>query len=547
MELVIYNVLFILQQIATVALFVEILYVSLLKPSRYQIELILLMIPTMIMLIGYTIELTATNVDSALVGTAISYLGKPFATLVSLIFIADLCGRPLSKKVISILFALCTAFFFIVLTNGSTGAGHYLYYSRVDFNLDNIFSPLILEHGPLYWVYMAYLVCMFAADIIYIFQAYRSVGTRSTRKQLDLLVAMIVSTIIGYAIFMSGITGDYDTTMTGAAVGTVFLTIVFFRYHLFDSLTLAKDHALHNASTGLLVLNERNQVVYTNDLVEKLLKSRFSVEELTALPAGKTTVEKDDAVYEVTKSAIEKRGVLYGQTVELNDITTQYRYNAQLEHDVEERTREIVNIQRSAITSFAGIVEARDSSTGMHIKRMSRVVGFVAEALKNNGEYSDLLSDDYIARLMEVAPLHDIGKITIPDAILLKPGRLTEEEFTVIKEHSVKGEQILMECLDGVEHNDYVALACAVARSHHEKWNGGGYPDGLAGKEIPLAARIVAVADVYDAVRSERCYKPSMTNEEAREVIREGKGTHFDPAIVDAFFAALPQIEAEWQ
>lgn len=545
MELFFFYTLISLQFLATVVLLGEIVYISFLKPSRFQIELILLMISTLIMMIGYSIELFATGPEVALIGTAISYLGKPFAMLLSLVFIADFCGRPISQKVISGLIPVSLIFFLIVLTNGSAEGGHHLYYSTVDFNADNVFSPLILGHGPLYWVYMAYLVCMFIAIIVYLVRAYKDAGKQSARKQLNLLLGMMVSTIIGYAVFMTGITGGYDTTMTGAAVGAIFLTVAFFRYRLYDSLTLAKDHALHNASTGLLVLNERNQAVYSNDMVDRLLQTDFSSEELISWPVGKGVAEKGDSVYEVTKTVIEKKGVRYGHTVEINDITTQYRYNTQLEHDVAERTREIVNIQRSAIVSFAGIVEARDSSTGAHIKRISCIVGLVARALKEQGVYSEALDDSFIERLMDVAPLHDIGKITIPDAILMKPGRLTEEEFAAIKEHSVKGEQILQECLNGVEQKDYAELACSVARHHHEKWNGSGYPDGLSGTAIPLAARIVAVADVYDAVRSERCYKPRMTNEEARDVILEGKGTHFDPAVVEAFLSALPQIEAQ--
>lgn len=545
MQTVLYYTLIIIQNIAIIALFGEILYVSLLKPSRFQIELILLMLSTMIMLIGYSIEIYAVTPDAALVGTAISYLGKPFALLMSLIFIADVCGRPLSHKVIICIFPICLFFFVIVLTNGVADVGHHLYYSSVDFDLDNIFSPLVLGHGPLYFVYMAFLVGMFSTIIVYIISAFNRSKSHSARRQLNLLFAMMASTIIGYAVFLTGLTLGYDTTMTGAAVGTFFLTVVFFRYKLYDSLTLAKDHALSNASTGLLVLNEQNQLVYTNDMIDKLIDSRFTTDELIALPAGKVIIEKGDSAFEITKSLIEKRGAQYGQTVEINDITAQYHYHIRLEHDINERTKEIVKIQRSAIASFAGIVEARDGSTGAHIKRISNIVELIAQSMQNNSKYSDVVNEAFVSRLMEVAPLHDVGKITIPDAVLKKPGKLTDEEFSVIKGHTVNGERILTECLDGLEQKDYIELACAVARHHHEKWNGCGYPDGLAGTDIPLAARIVAVADVYDAVRSERCYNPPMTKEEARNVIVEGKGIHFDPDVVDAFLCVLPQIEKE--
>lgn len=545
MELTLYYVLTILQHFFTIAMFGGILYISFLKPSRFQIELILLMASTLVMFVGYTIELYATTPDVALIGTAVSYLGKPFAMLMSLVFIADVCGKPISRKAIVALFPICIFFFLIVFTNGTVNEGHHLYYSSVDFNIDNIFSPLILEHGPLYWVYTVYLIGMFITILVYIIRAIKANNSKSMNRQLILLMAMVGSAIVGYALFFTGVTKGYDTTMTGAGVGTLFLTIVFFRYKLYDSLTLAKEYALQNASAGLLVLNENNQSVYANDMVEKLLDGKFTKDELTNLPTGKRNVEKGDFVYEVTKNAIEKRGVCYGQTVEINDITAQYRYNARLEHDVEERTREIVSIQRSAITSFAGIVEARDSSTGAHIKRMSNIVGLISRELRKTEKYSNILDDEYILRLTEVAPLHDVGKISIPDAILTKPAKLTDDEFEVIKQHPAIGEQILKEWLTGVQQDDYVQLACAVARHHHEKWNGCGYPDKLTGTDIPLAARIVAIADVYDAIRSERCYKAAMTKDEAREVIIDGNGTHFDPDIVAAFLKVLPQIEEE--
>ena len=139
--------------------------------------------------------------------------------------------------------------------------------------------------------------------------------------------------------------------------------------------------------------------------------------------------------------------------------------------------------------------------------------------------------------------MHDIGKIVIPDCILLKPGKLTPEEFDVIKTHTTEGARLIKECFAGVERPEYVEMAETVARSHHEKWNGTGYPEKLAGEEIPLPARIVAVADVYDALRSVRCYKLPMPAEEARSIILEGKGAHFDPDVVDAFMNIVDQVE----
>ena len=226
------------------------------------------------------------------------------------------------------------------------------------------------------------------------------------------------------------------------------------------------------------------------------------------------------------------------------DITDSFNYAVRLERDVEEKTRGIQHMQRSIIAGFASIVEARDGETGSHIKRTSAYVALIAAGLRDAGAYPTLLTGDFITRLSDVAPLHDIGKITIPDSILLKPGKLTPEEFEIIKGHTAAGVRVIEDTMRGVEADGYVNLAVEIAGSHHEKWDGSGYPAGLAGEEIPLAARIMAAADVYDAVRSQRCYKEAAPPEEARMILRQGSGTHFDPAVVDAFFRRIDDIEA---
>ena len=160
------------------------------------------------------------------------------------------------------------------------------------------------------------------------------------------------------------------------------------------------------------------------------------------------------------------------------------------------------------------------------------------------------LSPEKTVQLITSAPLHDVGKIAIPDTILLKPGRLTPEEFEVMKQHTIRGDEILSKAMKNLgETGGILETARLIARSHHEKWDGSGYPDGLAGTTIPLPARMMAVADVYDAVRSERPYKKSMSHEQAFAILAEGRGTHFDPQIVDIFLscdAQVQQIRVMW-
>jgi len=535
------EVVIIAQIVAIFLLLVELIYISYQRPSQSRVRLFIVVASTLVMLVGYLMEIFATNVESAMFSVYFAYLGKPFALFGSLLFVAEYCGKPIPKGWSIFLAIYHGAFSVIVFTNPI----HALFYSSVDFELSQTFSGLILGHGPLYYAYMVTVCAHLVANLVLVVHEYRANTSSVARRQVLYLFSILACSVLGYMMFLFGLTSGYDATMAGAFVGAIILGVLFIRFRLFDYLSLAKDKALEDAANGLIVMNQRGQIVYFNTMADDLMESGFNQVSVQALPVGSSQIHWGEKVYEVCKSMVEDRGRSFGQTVEFTDVTDRFNYSARLERDVENRTREIRRIQRSVVSSFAGIVEARDNSTGMHIKRVSRYTELVAEGLLELGHYTEQLGEEDIALMVDAAPLHDIGKLSIPDRILLKPGRLTEDEFEVIKTHAEQGARIVEECLRGVERDNYVAVAKNVALSHHEKWNGTGYPDGLAGTDIPLAARIVAVADVYDAIRSERCYKPPMEPEEARQVIADGRGTHFDPAVADAFLLMFDKIEAE--
>lgn len=199
--------------------------------------------------------------------------------------------------------------------------------------------------------------------------------------------------------------------------------------------------------------------------------------------------------------------------------------------------------QNEMVMGFATLVENKDDNTGGHIRRSSAYALLIANNLRNNKKYKHLMTKDYLNNLKQSAPMHDIGKIGIPDAILQKPGRFTPEEFEKMKEHPVIGGKIIQDTFGHLFDGEYENMAYQVAMYHHEKWNGKGYPMGLSGEEIPLCARIMAVADVFDAVSSKRCYRDAMPLEECFQIITNGRGTDFDPEIVDAFMLKREQIE----
>ena len=226
------------------------------------------------------------------------------------------------------------------------------------------------------------------------------------------------------------------------------------------------------------------------------------------------------------------------------------KYKADLEKELIEKNEVIqkenermIRLQNGVIISMANLIESRDGETGEHVKRTSAYVGMIARAAKEQGLYEDILTDDYIERLVKVAPLHDVGKIVVPDYILMKPGKLTAEEFEEIKKHAPEGGRVVRECFASLDDEDYIKMACDVAGYHHEKWNGSGYAEHLSGEDIPLSARIMAIADVFDALVSKRRYKEAFLLDDAFAIIEESSGSHFDPNLTEVFLSIRGQIE----
>ncbi|QOX79677.1 response regulator [Trichlorobacter lovleyi] len=201
----------------------------------------------------------------------------------------------------------------------------------------------------------------------------------------------------------------------------------------------------------------------------------------------------------------------------------------------EQKIREISEAQNATIFAMAKLAEFRDEDTGGHLERVKEYCRLLADDLNRHSPYSDLITAEFIDCIQHAAPLHDIGKVAIPDHILQKPERLTPEEFDRMKTHTVIGADNLQLVYNNYPGNLFVGMGIEIALYHHEQWDGSGYPDGLVGKNIPLPARIMALADVYDALRSDRCYRKAMTHEQARTIILEGDGRHFDPEVVMAF------------
>ncbi|ABB33214.1 response regulator receiver modulated metal dependent phosphohydrolase [Geobacter metallireducens RCH3] len=219
-------------------------------------------------------------------------------------------------------------------------------------------------------------------------------------------------------------------------------------------------------------------------------------------------------------------------------------HNRNLESQVEAYAKEIIASQMATIFALAKLAESRDDNTGKHVERVQIYCRLLAQRLAEKGPYRGEVTPEFINNITFASPLHDIGKVAIVDRVLLKPDKLTAEEFKIMQTHTVIGAQTLATALAKYPQNEFLRTGIAIAQSHHEWWDGTGYPDGIKGREIPLHARITAVADVYDALRSNRCYRLSLPHEEVRAMILEGSGTQFDPDVVAAFIESEDEFFA---
>ncbi|WP_310602730.1 response regulator [Anaerosporobacter sp.] len=246
--------------------------------------------------------------------------------------------------------------------------------------------------------------------------------------------------------------------------------------------------------------------------------------EVECLKMGAADFIGKPFVAEILKSRVQK-------------VLADNEYKKKLEILVSRENTKVKAIRREVGHSLVNILKSRDNNTGGHAKRTQAYVKIIAEECRRMGIYPDILTDSYMQNVIKAAPLHDMGKINIPDYILQKAGTLTEQEFEFVKSHVIVGGEMIKETMGNIEEEAFIEVAVQTARYHHERWNGGGYPEGLSGEQIPLAARIMAVADVFDALVSKRIYKEPVRIDDTFNIIFMSAGTHFDPLITQVFLS----------
>lgn len=533
------------QYVGIAVLIVEILYILSKPASQFQTTLLIMATATLLNFIGYLMEITSTSMETALMGVKVEYLGKPFIMLCLFFFVMQYCHIELPKPVSGFLVGMDVVITMLVFTCED----HNLFYDDIGFTTDGVFPHLLKSPGPMYYFNMVMMGCMATVCVFCAVREWNTTDNRLVKKQSIYFILMIVTQAMGLAVYLSGVTGGYDTMNIAYLLNIVLLAVSIFRYRLFEVLTLAKEKALNDYQDGLIVLDNRDMVIYANQQAREIYPElngedyQGVIERLDCYMNLEEKLFYKNKVFLIKRQPIMQGGIPYGKTYKIIDITDSYYYATRLQNDVDEKTKQIKSMQSSVIESFANMIEARDGITGQHIKHTSAYVRILIYGLKQTGLYSDILTDEYVATVIDVAPLHDIGKIAIMDQILKKNDKLSDEEYEAIKTHPRVGADIAEDILKGVESDSYIKIAKDVILYHHEKWDGTGYPAGLRGKKIPLCARIMAVADVYDALRSKRSYKDGFSKEKSRHIIVEGAGKHFDPDIVKVFQDHIEEIE----
>lgn len=443
-----------------------------------------------------------------------------------------------------------------------------LYYKNVTLIDTGLGTATKMVNGPLKIVHWIYLILVLGIIIALMIMAIVRKGTYSRRT----LILYSLLTGVGILVYIIESILDVDFSNLPALYVTadILIALNYDHAHTHDIACLISEQQKYHGTKGYVAFDlDRNflscnskiydfvpelkkQIVDENLPPDSELRSIFYslIDDYRRDFKNVKKFDHDGRICqcEISEFSIRKDGKVQGYLFDIDDVTEEEKvlqvmkdYNTTLNKEVKIKTESIKNIQEKVVLGLANMVENRDNNTGGHVKRTSDLIKIVVNEAKRQGVYS--ISEQYAEDIVRAAPMHDIGKITIENSILCKPGDLTKEEFNIMKTHSVKSGEFVNLILKGVEEKHFVDVAYNVARYHHERWDGRGYPEGLVGEMIPLEARLMAIADVYDALVSQRYYKKALKYEEAAKIMVEGMGSQFDPNMLSVFLGCRHELE----
>lgn len=538
------------------------------KKSLCQNIMILIMILSNI---GYLCLGVSKNLTEAILAMKIVYLGGCFFPMLYFFTVCEVCHVSLNKR-LKLSFGFIQMFLFCCV--GTIGYGT-LYYRQVQFAVIDGVGTLSKEYGPAHILYPLSMYGYFIASLWISIRAFSKKKTVIRKEVRNMIICSVLAILcyvltrvfdfeieilpIAYYILMVGAlvpiyhSNMYTVNENKDIIHEQLNKVGFITFNGSMEYMGANEFALdifdelRHCEVGKKVLNpgaRLNELIASIESFRKMIQGDIGH---THIMNKRFTI--DDRIFDTELHTLNDfRGKCVGYTLEIIDETEHYRmldltetYNEHLTKEVETKTEIIRTIQQKTILGMAQMVESRDMSTGGHIKRTSDVVQIFSKKLLDTDMGFDKHFLDLVVRS---APMHDLGKIGVDDVVLRKQGRFTDEEYEKMKSHAQIGGKMVRDILTGVEDDEFVQIAYHVANYHHEKVNGKGYPCGLKGEEIPVESRIMALADVFDALVSKRCYKEAFSYDEAFSIIEQDAGEHFDKNLAEVFMQCRSELEA---
>ena len=533
------------------------------KHFNVHITLMFTIIPIACM--GYVMLAQSDSINGALTANKIIYIGGCFLCLFILLIVLDMCRINVPRWVKISLIMFTVIVYLSVLTAGYSP----LFYSETELVIKDDMPVIQKEYGIMHTVFYVMVIfysLMSLAAIIFSFFRKKDVS----RRIVYLLFALQMISVASYFVSKGETVGNIELVPLSYIFAQVIFLLIANRLCLYDITDSAADSLVQNGDTGLISFDYRFNYLGSNGTAKKIFPEINEL-RVDGTIMGKSSVSDTflrwlgDFRRDNTKNKIYHKigeniycidvNYLYdgrhrrGYQLYISDDTQNQQYialidsyNSDLREEVKQKTQHIVEMHDKLILSMATMVESRDNSTGGHIRRTSDVVRILVDEMKKDESLG--LSEEFCRNIIKAAPMHDLGKIAVDDAILRKPGRFTDEEFEKMKAHAAEGAKIVHKILEGTDDINFHIIAENVAHYHHERWDGSGYPEHLEGDDIPFEARIMAVADVYDALVSKRVYKEKMSYEKANAIIMDGMGKHFDKRLEPYYVKVRPLLEA---
>lgn len=538
------------------------------KHFDVNISLIFAFIP--VACLGHFLFSISDSLGAAVNAQKIVYIGGSFLQFFILFSIMDLCQINISRWVRLAFFLLSGVTFL-----GSVSMGYSdIFYKNISFYIKDGVPVLLREHGWMHTIYVAVIVLYFLTGSVTI--CYSWIKQRQVPRTVILLM-VIPYVIVLFSYFVGRkIYSRMDLMPVGYLQAQIMYIIISARINLYDVSDTVVDSMVREQSIGYISFDFDHRYLGSNETARRLVpelenlavdemfgykpterKIRHFLDSFKKNPENNQFVYmvhdpdgdlENDRIYNVNVNFLYDGTRKRGYIVTFTDDTANRKYirlidnyNEKLRSEVEEKTGHIVEMHDNLIMSLAMMVESRDNSTGGHIKRTSEGVRLLIEEIKKEGVYD--LSEEFCQDVIKAAPMHDLGKIAVDDAVLRKPGRFTDEEYEKMKKHAAEGARVIHKILLNTEDESFKTVAENVAHYHHERFDGSGYPERLKGEQIPVEARIMAIADVYDALVSKRVYKEAFDFKKADTIIMEGMGTQFDPALKSVYEKARPHLE----